>query len=152
MEAEMEKCRVLVVLGSYGVLPFNQLTEEALRRLERALQLWMSGEYSYLLLSGGIVADWSEQTKSEAELMQEWLQNRLVADGRMIIESCGTNEIKSVIHAVRLLWKRVITDAEITIIGELPGAVMCKDTFIANGFGPVRCEFVAADEDIAACA
>lgn len=82
----------LLFVPSCDIKPINRLEGTyTLKRLEKAIQLWRTGQYDGMILSGGTVSPESIQTKPHADIMKEWVlqQEAGPSDEQIIVENCS---------------------------------------------------------------
>lgn len=79
----------VLLVPSADVKPIDSLVGTVtLQRLEKAMELWRTGQYDLIVLSGGFVQPASVQTRPHAEIMRQWVlqQPDAPADQQIIVE------------------------------------------------------------------
>ncbi len=90
-----------------------------LHRLKRALELWETRDYDYVVVSGGKFLSPVVQTEPAAQIMADWLFHYGVQADRVIIENQSLDTFENIKLSVKAIAERCGTDRstwEITVV------------------------------------
>lgn len=121
--------RVLFV-PSCGVTEHNVLTPtDTLLRCEEGLKLWRSGDYDYILVTGGLFNPKHVQSIPAGMLMRGWFIARGVDPNKVIEETRSLDTFENIKFGLEELRKRGIPDRDITVVTQWQHAWRFAITF-----------------------
>jgi uncharacterized SAM-binding protein YcdF (DUF218 family) len=100
--------RAIVVFGC-RIDEQGAATPALVRRLDTAFRLWQAHPEAYLLVTGGA---WGDRP-SEAHVMEAWLKDRGVPEGRIVREPLARHTLDNAMQTVPLLVKLSVSSATI---------------------------------------
>lgn len=106
----------VLMIPAERVLSQNRLSPQTYYRLAEGQKRWACGSHSHILVTGGIFHAPSEQTIPAARLMADWLIERGVPEGAIIIEDESLDTYENVIFGIRMLDDREICTKNMTVI------------------------------------
>lgn len=126
--------KILLILAG-GIVKMNRLSpQDTLIRCQKGLQLWQSGNYDYLLVTGGLFNPKTVQTITAAGLMRKWFVKNGVAKEKILIEADSRDTYQNVAFSIRLLKTKKIDKPEITIVSQWQHNIRIKRTFRSYGY------------------
>jgi len=96
-----------LVLLPGKVTKLNKISLRLKVRLERALKLFRSGEFSFFLVSGGKLNPPEIQNKSTALLMKEWLMEKGIDRERILVEDDSSDIFQNLENIKDKIKKKV---------------------------------------------
>lgn len=121
--------RVLLVL-SEGMTGHDQLSDITLARCGRALALWRTGKYNYLLVTGGKFLPPEIQNRPIADVMRDWFIQNGIHDEYIIVEDESVDTYENISFSLALLRERGLkANDEITVCTQMQHAWRAAITF-----------------------
>jgi hypothetical protein len=93
----------------------NRLGQRTEARCEEALQYWQSGEFDYILLSGGRHEDPCRQNLPGAEIMKQWFLRKNLSEESLIMETESLDTFEKVSLVIDCLRKKGLDKSNCTI-------------------------------------
>lgn len=120
----------VLMVPSWQVVPPDMLCplDSQLVCME-AHKLWRTGQYEWLLVSGGIFLPPKIQTRPAADLMGAWFEECGVPRSRIIKESRSLDTFDNVRYSLYELWARGIRDPDITVCTHRIHGIRIRHTF-----------------------
>ncbi|MDD4607204.1 MAG: YdcF family protein [Patescibacteria group bacterium] len=106
---------------------------DTLLRCKKALELWQTGVYSKVLVTGGICSKPKIQTQPAGTLMAQWFEENGVSASDIIIEDQSLDTFEN----IRLSLQKILdleSDYEITVVTQQQHAMRMWITFL-YGYG-----------------
>jgi len=112
------KIRVILCLAEQ-VEEWNVLSKRTLLRLWKAYGLFLTGNYDYILVSGGIFNPPKIQTRPAAHLMKEWLLSKSIKEENVLVEDTSLDTYQNVANSVEIIRQKAKTDMFYPLCKEL---------------------------------
>ncbi|MFA5946271.1 MAG: YdcF family protein [Patescibacteria group bacterium] len=110
------KTQVLFV-PSGNIVEKNELSPaDTLLRCQRALELWKSGKFHFLLITGGLFNPPDVQSIPAAWIMAEWFQNRGVPRDQIIVERDSLDTFQNIRFGLERLKENDIVNCDFTVV------------------------------------
>ncbi len=100
--SDIEILEVLFVPAEL-IEPINQLSVRTQLRCLRALDLWFTGKYTYILVSGGKFLPPSTQTAPAALLMEHWLVDHGVSEKVIVRDLQSVDTFENILFGMQAL-------------------------------------------------
>ena len=128
------KRKVLAVFG-WPLVAVDELDPRtALRVCERTLELWDTGAYDCLLVSGGRFLPPEIQTRPWSKIASEFFEWHGVPKERIVRESDSFDTYDNIRYSLRELYHAGIPDADITVVTHKTHGRRVRHTFkVAHG-------------------
>lgn len=125
----MPETRILMV-PSWQLVPRDRLSPHDTQLVcQEALQLWKTGLYDLLLLTGGLFLPPYIQTKPSAELMKDWFVSQGVEPSRIVTETRSLDTFENISYSLAELQLLGINHPDITVCTQWQHAVRIRHTF-----------------------
>lgn len=109
--------KVIIIPGGQ-ILPVNKIGYYLQIRCDKALELFLTGGFDYILVTGGITNPKETQTVSEAEIIREWLLSKKVPSEAIIMESRSLDSFENIKFGLEALGNCAIEASEITVVSQ----------------------------------
>jgi len=118
----------------------DKLTEtDTLYRCEHALELWRTGEYDYLVTSGGIFHPPNVQSVPAGTLMGLWFLEHGVPERQILCEDTSLDTYENIAHSIAMLKALdVWPSCQITVVTQWQHAIRFFITFLWAWWKPTR--------------
>lgn len=125
----MSETRILMV-PSWQLAPSDRLSPRDTQIVCRAaLQLWQTGRFDLLLLTGGVFLPPHIQTRPSAELMKDWFRSQDVEPSRIVTETRSLDTFENIAFSLTELRRRGIENPLITVCTQWLHALRIRHTF-----------------------
>jgi len=126
----ISRCPLKILLvPAEAIDPLNQLSANTLRRCEAALEVWRTGQFDRILVTGGMFLDQKRQTIPAATIMWDWFTKHGVRDNQILVEPGSLDTYQNIDFGLRLLREEGCADAQITVITQYQHALRFAITF-----------------------
>ena len=112
--------------------PVDKMSDDTLQRCSVALGEWGTGQYQYMVLSGGIFRPPAVQTRPAAEIMRDWFMQKGVDSAKILCEGYSRDTFENVSHGLPIIEEK-FDDFQLTLITHSQHALRCVITFRAYG-------------------
>lgn len=106
----------VLIVPAETVFSFNNIigtyTE---KRCQSALRLWQTGDYNFMVLTGGIFLPPNRQNKPAAEIMKDWFLSQNIKAASILTEKESLDTFQNFIFSLDLIKKKV-KNFEFTVI------------------------------------
>lgn len=120
----------ILLIPAEEIDPVDQLSANTLRRCEAGLTAWNSGDYDFLLLSGGIFLPSTRQTKSAASTMEQWFVAQGVEPDCIWTEDQSLDTYENIRLGLRVMNTQLgMEEKDITVLTQYQHAIRFLLTF-----------------------
>ena len=124
--------RVLLVPSS-AIDSKNRLARDTRLRCWGALLAWLTGDYDFIVVTGGICLTPDVQTIPAAVLMAHWLIEHGLPKDRILIEPTAVDTYENVGQTIWLCRQHGLTRIQFTIVSEPLHAARCGLNLLFRG-------------------
>lgn len=125
----MPETQILMV-PSWQIVPRDRLSPRDTQIVCRAaLQLWNTGQYDLLLLTGGVFLPPRIQIRPSAELMKDWFMSQGMESSRIVTETRSLDTFENIAFALAELRRLGVVHPDITVCTQWLHAARIRHTF-----------------------
>ncbi len=125
----MPETRILMV-PSWQLVPRDRLSPRDTQIVcQAALELWQTGLFDLLLLTGGLFLPSYIQSKPSSELMKNWFVAQGVESTRIVTETRSLDTFENIAYSLTELRRLGISHPDITVCTQWQHAVRIRHTF-----------------------
>ena len=128
----MEEKVHILLLPAECIDPVDRICERTIKRCLKALELWRTGNYDYILITGGIFLPPNVQTEPASYLIKKYLAGK-VDSSHIIIEEKSRTTFENAGFGLNELSLRCIEDFDLTVVTQWQHALRFGLTFMAYG-------------------
>ncbi len=112
-------------------MAIDKLAQDTLYRCQAALELWRTGQFDRILVSGGICFPREIQTRPASESMKQWLSQpqQGVDKNQIICESKSLTSFGNVEFSLKKLTEVGIDQPQITVVSQWQHAIRMRIAF-----------------------
>jgi len=100
-----------------GISAKNQISsKDTLPRCLKALELWQTGQYDRIVVTGGIFLPQHIQTVPAGEIMRQWFEKQGIEHDKILVENKSLDTYENVRYVLDKLKEREIENPEITLV------------------------------------
>lgn len=126
--------RILLV-APVDISPVDQISpERGLHHCETVLELWRTGWYDAILVTGGKFLPSHIQTRPAADSVRDWLVSRGVSKRKILLENSSLDTFENVGLAIHILDRLKLVRPTITVVAHWQHALRFWVTFFC-GYG-----------------